>query len=42
MLLKMIHQGIVQDNKDYEKMLGKSKFFFIPVINPDGSKYVEQ
>jgi len=40
-LLKLLHQGVIQDNKDYEMMLAKNKFFIIPIMNPDGSKYVE-
>lgn len=40
--LKLLHQGYIQNNTQYEKMLASNIFYFIPVINVDGSALVEQ
>ena len=40
--LKLLHQGYLQNNEKYQRMLASSKFYFIPIINVDGAALVEQ
>lgn len=40
-LLQLIHQGVIQNDQRYLQMLAGSKVFFIPVVNPDGAKFIE-
>lgn len=40
--LKLIHQGYIQNNTQYTNMLNNNVFYFIPVINADGSATVEK
>ena len=40
--LKLIHQGYVQNVTKYANMLENNVFYFIPVINADGSALVER
>jgi len=42
MCLKLLHQGILNKKDRYVNMLRTTKFFFIPVVNVDGSALVEQ
>lgn len=39
--LKLLHQGYLQSNEKYQRMLASTKFYFIPIINVDGSALVE-
>jgi len=39
--LKLIHQGISQNNEKYQKLLASDKFLFLPIINVDGAALVE-
>lgn len=41
-MLKMLHGGIVHDNRKYQEMLAGSKFHFLPVLNVDGAALVEE
>jgi len=39
--LKLIHQGVVQNNAKYQRLLASEKFLFLPVVNVDGAALVE-
>ena len=40
-VLKMIHGGVVNDNKHYLKLLLQNKYYIIPSVNVDGVKFIE-
>ena len=33
---------MVQSNEPYVRILANTKLFFIPIVNPDGSKFIEE
>jgi murein tripeptide amidase MpaA len=40
--LKLIHGGLVHNDKRYQNLLAVSKYYIIPSINVDGVNFIEQ
>ena len=40
-MLKMIHGGVVNDNKHYRNLLLQNKYYVVPTVNVDGVQFIE-
>jgi len=40
-ILKMIHGGLIHNNKRYFNLLMQNKYYVIPTVNVDGLVYIE-
>lgn len=41
-LLHLLQGGIINQDKDVQQMLGTNRYYFLPVLNPDGLSLIEE